>query len=291
MLYEFVITVRQEDVNDKMEKLNIAGLYNLSYDQPIEIEKVQNGYSYKQLEEPVVELKIYGDEEEETGLPDSFLTIISQTLAIPENEIPYQKIENQWSFELEDIDLGNGWIIRYSDHPYPVDKKVLDFNPQAAFGTGLHETTQDALRIILEQDFSGKKVLDLGTGSGILTVGAGLRNAEQVVAIDYEHTEREVLLNAGLNQLTGSVTAMQEDLIDGPFLIEDDYDWIFINIGAEETGKIIEKHQLLDKSSNFLISGLVEWHYEHMIESFTKAGFHLEQQLQSNEWMTMVFKK
>lgn len=291
MLYEFVILVSQDQINEEMEKLNAAGIYNLYYEQPIEIEKVQNGYSYTQLEEQVVELKIYGDEQEITGLPESYLAIISKTLAIPASEIAYQRIENQWNFEMEDIDLNNGWVIRYSDQEYDSDKHILDFNPQAAFGTGLHETTQDALRMILEKDFTDQRVLDLGTGSGILTVGASLRNAKEVTAIDYEPTEREVMHNVQLNQLKNSVHALQADLINGSFLIEDQADWIFINIGADETMQIIGKHRLLEKSDRFIISGLVEWHYHHIIDAFTQAGFKVKHQLQSNEWITIHFQR
>lgn len=291
MLYEFVIPVSQDMINEEMEKLNAAGLYNLYYEQPIEIEKVQNGYSYTQLEEQIVELKIYGDEQEATGLPESYLTIISKALAVPASEIAYQRIEDQWDFEMEDIDLNNGWVIRYSGQKYDGDKHILEFNPQAAFGTGLHETTQDALRMILEKDFTDQRVLDLGTGSGILTVGASLRNAKEVTAIDYEPTEREVMHNVELNKLNNNVHALQADLINGSFLIENQADWIFINIGADETMQIIEKHRLLEKSDRFIISGLVEWHYKHIIDAFTQAGFKVKQQLQSNEWITIHFQR
>lgn len=101
MLHEFVMHVRQKEIEEKMEKLNIAGIYNLTYDQPIQVEKMKNGFSYKQLKEPLVELKIYGDEEEEAGLPESYLAIISEVFVIAEEEIPYRTMENQWKINVD----------------------------------------------------------------------------------------------------------------------------------------------------------------------------------------------
>ena len=78
---------------------------------------------------------------------------------------------------------------------------ITFFTPQGAFGTGLHETTQDILKFIVEEDFEGKSLLDLGTGSGILSIAAGVKGASKIVAVDIRDVEDEVLLNASLNEL------------------------------------------------------------------------------------------
>ncbi|OEH92101.1 50S ribosomal protein L11 methyltransferase [Bacillus solimangrovi] len=289
-----MIKVEQDKVYIISEKLNCVGLYNLTYDQPIEVEKIQNGYGVKHLEDEKIDFKIYVDENETSQTSSEFLKVISDVLNISKEQIHFQKIENGgWDTSFDDIELENGWVICYSDAVEQYEgKRVIRFDPLAAFGTGLHETTQDCLSLILNHDFSGQSVLDLGTGSGILTVGALYKHAINVKAIDYETVENEVLHNVQLNGIsTNNVQVLQEDLLNGDFKINKKYDWIFINIGGDETTSIVQRHDLLEKSDHFLISGLVEWHIEHVIKMFVDVGFTIETKLQTNEWVTIYFKR
>jgi ribosomal protein L11 methyltransferase len=197
----------------------------------------------------------------------------------------------EWSQAFEDIELKNGWVIRYSgsNEEYKPET-TLHLDPQGAFGTGVHGTTQDCLEVILECDFRGKRVLDLGTGSGILSIAALLKGAQEVIAVDLEPVEREILHHAHLNGVK-QIQIVQADLIDGSYRIQDWFDWIFINIGGDEAKMIINRHELLEKSNHFLVSGLVEWHTEHVTSMFKNAGFSLRKRLQSDEWVTMYFNK
>ncbi|WP_421383478.1 50S ribosomal protein L11 methyltransferase [Bacillus salacetis] len=293
MLYEFKIKIEQSQVDELIEKLSSRGLYNFYYEQPIEVITFSNGYEYKEAEEELLDFNIYFEENEVEHFPEDCFSIVTEASGIPKAGITHSKVkENIEVPDFEDIELNEDWVIAYSGDPekHP-GKNVLRFEPQAAFGTGLHETTQDCLRIILKQDFTDKKVLDLGTGSGILTIGALLKGARHVTAIDYEPVEREVLYNAGLNGVEEQVEVMQKDLIDGEYRIEDEYDWIFINIGGDEALHIIQRHELLQKSPRFLVSGLVNWHTEGVEQAFEQAGFEKINTMQTNEWVTMEYYK
>ncbi len=295
MLHEFTINIPYKEVQEVTDLLNAAGIYNLYYESPIEIIKVQNGYGYEEKEDQNVELKIYASDLEVENLPESYYPLLETTLSISREEIKYTTHdETNWeqSYEFEDIDLGNGWVIKYpnSEKQY-IDKNVLKFDPLAAFGTGLHETTQGCLRMILDKDLTGKSVLDLGTGSGMLAIAASLKGASQVVAVDYEEVARELYHNAELNNLTNDLQVVQADLITGDYTIDENYDLILINIGANETMSIIEKHDLLKNSDHFFISGLVEWHIDELINVFTKGGFLIKDKSQTNEWVSIHFKR
>ncbi|SDJ81550.1 50S ribosomal protein L11 methyltransferase [Sediminibacillus albus] len=293
MLYEYVVKVPRGRVDEAIEKLNTFGIYNLYYEPPIEIIQVENGYDFQEIEQETVELKIYAEEKELSGLPHTFFPLIEKALQIPQIEIAFRELDDQqWSHSFEDIDLGNGWVLCYSgdDSKYP-DKQVMKFEPQAAFGTGLHETTQDCLRILLDKRLEGKSVLDLGTGSGVLTVAAGLRGADKLHAIDYEPVEREIRLNAELNQLSQQLDIDQADLLLGDYRIRQDYDLVIMNIGADETVEILDRHQLAYKTNDFLVSGIVEWNAGRVTEAFQKQGFIIKDKRQSKEWITINFGK
>jgi len=295
MLHEFSIYVPSNEINEVTDLLNAAGIYNLYYESPIEIIKVQNGYGYEEKEDQLVELKIYASDQEIDHLPEAYYPLLEATLSISRDDITYKTYdETNWeqSYDFEDIDLGNEWIIKYPSSVQEYDDKyVLKFDPLAAFGTGLHETTQGCLRMILNKDLTGKSVLDLGTGSGMLAIAASLKGADKVVAVDYEEVGRELYHNAELNDLTNDLQVVQADLITGDYEINENYDLILINIGANETISIIERHNLLKNSDDFFISGLVEWHLDDLINVFAKGGFSIEEKSQTNEWVSIHFKR
>ncbi|WP_026571799.1 50S ribosomal protein L11 methyltransferase [Sediminibacillus terrae] len=293
MLHEFVVRIATDSLDQAIEKLNAFGVYNLYYEPPIEIFQVDNGYDYREIEQKYAELKVYAEEDSVPGLPEAYFKRIEQALEVPKEAILHREVdEQQWDTAFADIDLGNGWILCYSGNEakYP-DKQVLKFEPQAAFGTGLHETTQDCLRILLSKDLSGRTILDLGTGSGVLSVAAGLKGAGSLTAVDYEPVEREIRLNAELNDLQQPLQVVKGDLLTGDYRIKEHYNLIIINIGAEETIKIMDRHLLPEKSSEFLISGIVEWNADSVVADFQKKGFSIKEKRQANEWVTILFEK
>ncbi|WP_408006242.1 50S ribosomal protein L11 methyltransferase [Pseudalkalibacillus sp. A8] len=151
------------------------------------------------------------------------------------------------------------------------------------FGTGAHETTKDCLRMILGNDFNGKTVIDVGTCSGVLSIASALKGAETVLAFDIQPCEREVSSNAELNKVN-DVHPFQRDLIAEKIHTPVKIDWVFINIGKDETIQILEKQDFIDrKVTHFLISGVVEWSREKLTEYFLSNGYQLIDWKKSNE--------
>jgi ribosomal protein L11 methyltransferase len=292
MLHEYVVHVPYERVDEYVEKLNAVDVFNVYYETPIEVEADSNGYTFFEKNVETIPLKIYAEEFEVENLPDAYFDLISNALNVSKSEITYKELhEETWQLPFEDIDLGNDWVICIPENKALYEgKKILLFEPQGAFGTGLHETTQDCLHMLLEHDFTNQTVLDLGTGSGILSIAAALRCAKKVEAVDIEPVEHEIVYNAELNDVS-TIKVIRADLLYGEYEISSPYDLVIINIGGDETINIVTKHELLNKgNTSFLISGLVEWNEEGVRKLFEENGYTIGHRMQSNEWVTILFK-
>ena len=141
----------------------------------------------------------------------------------------------------------------------------------------------------MDLNLKNKTVLDIGTGSGILSIAASISGAKSVVAVDIRDVEDEVMLNASLNNLT-NIEAVVGNILEDKTLIKENFDWIFINIGGEETKMFMEYiKNHLNENGNLLVSGLVEWSFDEVKENVESYGFKLQSKHQTNEWVTAVF--
>lgn len=285
----FIITYKipRELVDEKIELLQINDIFNVYYESPLDITTDMFGYGYVEKEGVIVDLKVAFDgnlEEFET-----FKNEVSKLL----NESPssIDELKNEFEeFYIDPIHLNENWVLCAPTENFQ-DKNVIFFTPQGAFGTGLHETTQDILKFIVREDFKNKSLLDLGTGSGILSIAAGVKGASKIVAVDIRDVEAEVILNASLNELE-NIEVVVDNVLDEDYTLDEKFDWIFINIGGEETEMFmdfIDEH--IKDNGKLLVSGLVEWSFDWVREKVEAKGFKLNEKFQTKEWCTAIFSK
>lgn len=138
-------------------------------------------------------------------LLDEMLTAYRELLKFNyEVELIPQKNWNQvWESNFEPIGIFDRVFVRATFHqPRPEFEYEIVIDPKMAFGTGHHQTTAMMLQLMLEDDFAGKKVLDMGCGTGILAIMAAKLGADTVVAIDYDPVCYESTIeNSALNQV------------------------------------------------------------------------------------------
>ena len=140
-----------------------------------------------------------------------------------------QKNWNQiWESNFEPLVIRNDCYVRATFHPskpqYPVE---IVIDPKMAFGTGHHQTTTMMMEFILEENVEGKRLLDMGAGTGILAILAAKRGCGNITAIDYDPICFDSILeNSKLNN-----TPLEEVLCGSKEVIPDkEYDVILANI-------------------------------------------------------------
>lgn len=289
-MIEISFPVKHSEIDDIINKLISIGLDSTYYDAPYEVTVDSNGYGFFEKEDEIVELKVYPKEQtiEECEI---HLNNIKKLLGI-KDEIKITKLNTEnWQMPFEPVDLNNGYVIAEPDADVSYEKGKINFESQGSFGTGLHETTQDLLRYILNEDFTNLKVLDLGTGSGILSIAAAIKNAEHVTALDIRDVTEEVSHNFKLNNLN-NIEILIKDVTKEKIDFNNIYDVIFINIGGDETISSMELiNNAIKQNGTLYVSGLVEWSSDDIYDKIKEYGYSLIKKTQTNEWVTMVLKK
>ena len=289
-MFEISFPVKHSEIDSVLNKLIAIGLDSTYYDAPYEVTVDSNGYGFYEKENDFTELKAYPSEDNKEQCL-KYIEEIKDSVNV-EGEIKLTEIrEDNWQQPFEPVDLNNGWIIAEPEAEVSFEKGKINFESQGSFGTGLHETTQDFLRYILDEDFSGLKVLDLGTGSGILSIAAALKNAEHVTALDIRDVTEEVMYNAVLNNIT-NIDVVINDVTSHESNVKENYDVVFINIGGDETLSCMDLiNDVIKDDGKLFVSGLVEWSSDEIYKELNKMGYNLIKKTKTNEWVTMVLQK
>ena len=136
--------------------------------------------------------------------------------------IPQKNWNEVWESNFEPIEIGDKIYVRATFHePKPEFQYEIVIDPKMAFGTGHHQTTAMMLGLMLENEFAGKKVLDMGCGTGILAIMAAKLGADDIIAIDYDPVcyestiENSALNNVGnIKPLCGSKEVIPDEQYD-----------------------------------------------------------------------------
>lgn len=166
---------------------------------------------------------------------------------------------------------------------------IVKIDPGMAFGTGTHETTALCAELIEKYMPKGSRVLDVGTGSGILAVLASKLGAGEVEALDIDPNavkaaKENCLANDALN-----VTCRQSDLIRAA---SGKYDFISANIVADIIIRMAENvGDYIKKGGILIVSGIIETQAEQVYGVLTGKGFSLLSKLNKNDWNAFAFIK
>jgi ribosomal protein L11 methyltransferase len=181
--------------------------------------------------------------------------VFENNLTWTEEIIPAQNWNEAWEKNyFQPLVIKDRVVIRAPFHTvYPECPIEIVIEPNMAFGTGNHETTTLMLEAMLDLDFRGKTVLDIGCGTGILAILASKLGADAITAIDIDPWSFDAVSENRIINHTLNVTPVLGDGDSIPVIL---YDFILANIQKNVVLSDIEKYsQALKSGGNILFSG------------------------------------
>ncbi len=169
------------------------------------------------------------------------------------------------------------------------NKAVLKMDPGAAFGTGTHATTSLCLELLEKHVNKGDTLLDIGCGSGILSVAGVLLGAENAVGVDIDATAVKVAReNAELNGVTDKTEYFIGDLAEK---VSGKYNIVCANIVADIIMKLNEnvKDYMLSDAV-YITSGIIDIRAEEVKQSFKDNNFVIIEELKKDNWYAFMLK-
>lgn len=170
------------------------------------------------------------------------------------------------------------------------DSLVIDIDPGMAFGTGTHPTTVLCAQALERYVKQGDLVIDVGCGSGILSIASGLLGAKNVMAYDLDDVAiSSTNYNASLNGLETTIHAQQNNLLDG---INETVDVIVSNILAEIIVTFVDDAwECLNQEGYFITSGIISEKKEMVVSKLKESGFNIISSHEQNDWVVIVAQK
>ena len=182
----------------------------------------------------------------------------------------------------------------WEDEPEGNTRTVLRLDPGMAFGTGAHHTTRMCLEYLEQVVQTGQEVLDLGCGSGILSIASLLLGAEDAVAVDIDPiAERIARENADMNGLGNAHYHIKigDVLTDARLqrLIAGQYDVVVANIVADVIIRLAPLAKGYCKpGAPFIVSGIIDERRDEVLAALRVAGFTVEDMKNAEGWNAIL---
>lgn len=174
--------------------------------------------------------------------------------------------------------------------PVNSDELIIELDPGMAFGTGTHPTTVMCIQALERTIQEGDFVVDVGTGSGVLSIASALLGAKHIQALDLDEVAVEsAKMNVKLNKVQDYVDVSQGNLLDG---VDEQADVVVANILAEiimrftdDVGKVVKP------GGYFIASGIIQPKKEDVKNAIIASGFTIEETIQMEDWVALIAKR
>lgn len=198
---------------------------------------------------------------------------------------------NEWKKYYKPIRISERIVVRpsWEDYSGSGNEIVILMDPGMAFGTGAHETTRMCALLLEEYMAHGNKVMDIGCGTGILSIIAAKLGAEKVEAVDTDEVAVRVAKeNCALNGVADRVNVVKGTIGD---VTESKADIVVANIIADVIIGISEfVPRYLKDGGYFVASGIIKERKQSVTEAYARLGFEAEHIKEMGEWVAISFK-
>ena len=201
--------------------------------------------------------------------------------------------QNQWRSHFNLLRVGRQLVIKPSWIEYSPEAgdKVIELDPGMAFGTGYHPTTYTCLEAMEDLLKPGMVVLDMGTGSGILSITAAILGASRVVALDIDPQAVRAARQNFRRTKVQKLVALTQGSIPHPLAGHGQFDLAVANISArairERASHIMET---LAPGGHLIASGFMSDQRQEVHDALNELGLTLTQEWSQGEWTTQAYK-
>ena len=217
------------------------------------------------------------------------------TLEITSQLLPETNWEESWKDNYPPQEVGEKLVVVPCWNPEANGRIPVILDPGLTFGTGAHPSTQMCMEFMEEMVTEGMEVIDLGSGSGILSIAALRLGANSAIGVDIDPKAEDIAReNAAYNDfgadrfdaVTGNVT---EDTVLMERLSKKHYDLVFVNIVADVIIGLspVLKH-FMGEHTKVICSGILDVREAEVHEALTAAGLVIEQTKAKEDWRSLV---
>ena len=237
-------------------------------------------------------IKLYLEDTDTAGMERLQKLLEQLGLAMQVSTMGETNWEESWKDNYPPQEVGETLVVLpYWLEEYETDRKKVILDPGLTFGTGAHPSTQMVMETMEETDLKDAACLDLGSGSGILSITALRLGAKSAVGVDIDPKAEGIAReNAAYNgfaapefvALTGNVTADRK-LMDR--LAADRYDLLLVNIVADVIiGLAPVLPQFMDENTLLICSGILDTRLEDVTTALQKAGLTVTKTKAKEDW-------
>ena len=197
-----------------------------------------------------------------------------------------------WKQYYKPVPLGKVTIVpAWEKYEAREDEIVVRMDPGMAFGTGTHETTRLVIRLMQDELRGGERVLDVGTGSGILSICASKMGAAWCNAYDIDPVAVKVARDNALSDGCENITVGVSDLLRGVDLSGGRYDFCVANIVADIIIRMLpDIKDYLKVGAPLILSGIIGERADEVRAAVIKEGFTVEKEITENDWVGMLVR-
>ena len=305
---EITVNTASKDVEDVAARLTARGYADLVIEDQAEFESfLEENRAYwdyiddefqKKLE-GLSRIKLYLEEGDEAGLARLRDTVAELGLTMEAKPLPETDWEESWKDSYPPQEVGENLVVL----PYwlaeeETGRKKIILDPGLTFGTGAHPSTQMVMEAMEQRVQPGWHCLDLGSGSGILSITALRLGAQSAVGVDIDPKAEDIAReNAAYNgfgspaftALTGNVT---EDKALMHRLSQDHYDLLLVNIVADVIiGLSPILPDFMDEHTLLICSGILDSRLDDVTAALEKAGLTVTEIRAKEEWRCVLAKR
>jgi ribosomal protein L11 methyltransferase len=233
-------------------------------------------------ENPADSLAFLRERFTETGIEFELMT----------NGISQDDWANNWKQFFKPLPVGNKLIVcpTWEKPPSTEGRKVLYIDPGMAFGTGGHDTTRLVLETMEKYINGGETLLDVGCGSGILSIAALLLGAKRVDGVDIDPL---AIKTAEENGRVNGFVPPEYNMVQGNLVdkVKGQYDVIVANIVADAIIELSGDLQpFMNKQGIYITSGIIDTRAGQVLDALDRCGFEVVARYDSGGWVAIVSK-